>query len=48
MNGLSVRDDLRDGGQEAALQDLLSSVADIGEVDTSEVSLASAVARGFR
>ncbi len=36
--GLSVRDDLRGDGQEAALKDLLSTVADLGEADTDEVS----------
>lgn len=38
MGGLSVRDDLRGDGQEAALKDLLSTVADLGEADTDEVS----------
>ncbi|BGP56497.1 hypothetical protein JCM8202v2_004118 [Rhodotorula sphaerocarpa] len=36
MGGLSVRDDLRGDGQEAALKDLLSTVADLGEADTDE------------
>ncbi|GAA5881816.1 hypothetical protein JCM3774_001289 [Rhodotorula dairenensis] len=36
MGSLSVRDDLNGGDQEAALKDLLSSVADLGEVDTDE------------
>lgn len=37
MGSLSVRDDLNGGDQEAALKDLLSEVADLGEVDTDVV-----------